>query len=65
MIVFRLPPEPEINYIKRLVGLPGDHVGSTRTTSVYVNDKPMPEERGPAYTGPKQDIWNYADAAPR
>ena len=22
----------------------------------------MPQERGPAYTGPKQDLWNYAGA---
>ena len=26
VIVFRLPPNPKINYIKRLVGLPGDRI---------------------------------------
>jgi signal peptidase I len=26
VIVFRLPSDPSINYIKRLVGLPGDHI---------------------------------------
>src|SRR6186713_1559000 len=26
VIVFRLPSDPSVNYIKRLVGLPGDHV---------------------------------------
>jgi len=25
-VVFRYPPDPSVNYIKRLVGLPGDHV---------------------------------------
>jgi len=27
---------------------------------LYVNDKPMVQERGPTYAGPKQDLWNYA-----
>jgi signal peptidase I len=62
VIVFRLPPNPKINYIKRLVGLPGDHVRVDENNQLYVNDKPMPEERGPAYTGPKQDMWNYVGA---
>ena len=26
MIVFRFPPQPTISYIKRVVGLPGDHL---------------------------------------
>ena len=26
VVVFRYPPDPAVNYIKRLVGLPGDHV---------------------------------------
>jgi signal peptidase I len=62
VIVFRLPPNPKINYIKRLVGLPGDHVRVDENNQLYVNDKPMPQERGPAYTGPKQDMWNYVGA---
>jgi len=40
VIVFRLPSDPSTNYIKRLVGLPGDHV-SVRGRQVYINDKPM------------------------
>ena len=62
VIVFRLPPNPKINYIKRLVGLPGDRVRVDENNQLYVNDKPMPQERGPAYTGPKQDMWNYVGA---
>ena len=59
VIVFRLPPNPKINYIKRLVGLPGDRIRVDENNQLYVNDKPMPQTRGPVYTGPKQDLWNY------
>jgi signal peptidase I len=37
VVVFRLPSEPSVNYIKRLVGLPGDHV-VVRDKRVYIND---------------------------
>jgi signal peptidase I len=59
VIVFRLPPNPKINYIKRLVGLPGDRIRVDEDNQLYVNDKPLPQTRGPNYTGPKQDLWNY------
>jgi signal peptidase I len=59
VIVFRLPPNPKINYIKRLVGLPGDHIRVDEANQLFVNGKLMPQERGPNYTGPKQDQWNY------
>jgi signal peptidase I len=59
VIVFRLPPNPKINYIKRLVGLPGDRIRVDENNQLYVNGKAMPQTPGPAYTGPKQDLWNY------
>jgi signal peptidase I len=62
VIVFRLPPNPKINYIKRLVGLPGDRIRVDENNQLYVNGKPVPQERGPGYAGPKQDLWNYAGA---
>jgi signal peptidase I len=62
VIVFRLPPNPKINYIKRLVGLPGDRIRVDESNQLYVNGKPQPQERGPIYTGPKQDWMNYVDA---
>ena len=61
VIVFRLPPNPKINYIKRLVGLPGDRIRVDGQDQLYVNEVPMQQEPGPAYTGPKQDLWNYTD----
>jgi signal peptidase I len=60
VIVFRLPPNPKINYIKRLVGLPGDRIRVDEQNQLYVNDVPMKQDPGPPYTGPKQDMWNYA-----
>jgi len=41
VIVFRLPSDPSVDYIKRLVGLPGDHV-LVRDNHVFINGKPMP-----------------------
>jgi signal peptidase I len=41
VVVFRYPKDPAINYIKRLVGLPGDHVQVTNDR-VTVNGKPVP-----------------------
>ncbi len=38
VVVFRLPSDPATNYIKRLVGLPGDHV-VVRDKRVWINDK--------------------------
>jgi signal peptidase I len=62
VIVFRLPPNPKINYIKRLVGLPGDRIRVDTQNRLFVNDVLQPQQPGPSYTGPKQDQWNYVDA---
>jgi signal peptidase I len=60
VIVFRLPPNPKINYIKRLVGLPGDRIRVDDNNLLYVNDVLQKQTPGPPYQGPKQDQWNYA-----
>ena len=36
IVVFRYPPEPEVNYVKRLIGLPGDKI-VYRNQTLYVN----------------------------
>ncbi len=61
VIVFRLPPNPKINYIKRLVGLPGDRIRVDARNQLYVNDVPQPQLPGPPYSGPRQDLPRYAD----
>src|SRR5580700_9967881 len=41
VVVFRYPLDPGVNYIKRLVGLPGDHVQVTHDR-ITINGKPVP-----------------------
>lgn len=46
VVVFRYPPDPSVNYIKRVVGLPGDRV-SVHDDMVTLNGKPVPtSDRG-------------------
>jgi signal peptidase I len=40
IIVFKLPRDNKTDYIKRLIGLPGDHIQVRRGT-VFVNDQPI------------------------
>jgi len=50
VVVFRLPSDPSTNYIKRLVGLPGDHV-VVREKRVYVNGELQPVTPDGVYEG--------------
>lgn len=44
VIVFKLPREPKVNYVKRVIGLPGDTV-HVRGMAVFVNGQELPEQR--------------------
>jgi signal peptidase I len=43
VMVFRFPQDPSINFIKRVIGLPGDHI-RYEGKQLYVNGEPVPKE---------------------
>lgn len=43
VMVFRFPEEPSVNFIKRVIGLPGDRI-RYEDKQLYVNGKPVPKE---------------------
>lgn len=51
VIVFKLPKDPSVNYIKRLVGMPGDTI-QVKENILYINGQPIPRKR----------IKNFLDA---
>ncbi len=42
VVVFRYPRDPSTDYIKRLVGLPGDRI-AYRNKTLYINGEPQPQ----------------------
>ncbi len=44
VIVFKLPSQPSINYIKRLIGMPGDVI-QMKHGVLYINNQRVPKER--------------------
>src|SRR4051812_23225155 len=44
VLVFRLPKDDSTDYIKRVIGLPGDRI-QMREGLLYINDKPVVRER--------------------
>jgi signal peptidase I len=50
VVVFRNPRDPSVDYIKRVVGLPGDRI-QMKDGQLYINDKPVARERLPDFVG--------------
>jgi signal peptidase I len=50
VVVFRFPQEPSVDYIKRVVGVPGDQIYYASKT-LYVNGEPIPQEPDGVYQG--------------
>jgi signal peptidase I len=48
VMVFRYPPRPSVDYIKRVVGLPGDEVAYLNK-KLSINGKPVPTEALPEF----------------
>ncbi|MBB3963805.1 MULTISPECIES: signal peptidase I [Rhizobium] len=60
VVVFRFPPNPEVDYIKRLVGLPGDRIQVTDGV-LFVNGKAVPKVQDGTFNSdyaqdPGQDV---------
>lgn len=51
IIVFRFPEEPEKDFIKRVIGIPGDVV-EIKSKQVYINGKPLNHDFG-MHTDPR------------
>ncbi len=57
VVVFRYPRDPSLDYIKRVIGLPGDHVAYYNKV-LYVNNKPVARDYVGQYMGPGQTSAN-------
>jgi signal peptidase I len=57
VVVFRYPRDPSLDYIKRVIGLPGDHIAYYNKV-LYINGEPMPREFVGQYKGPGQTFAN-------
>ena len=54
VVVFRYPRDPSVDYIKRVIGLPGDHIAYYNKV-LYVNEKPITRGFVDKYQGPGED----------
>jgi signal peptidase I len=54
VMVFRFPEDERINYIKRVIGLPGDRI-TYRNKILYINGEPMVQESNGAWIGEGQN----------
>lgn len=50
VVVFRFPMDESVDFIKRIIGLPGDHI-SYYNRRLMINDKPLPIEFQSIYAG--------------
>jgi signal peptidase I len=51
VVVFRFPNNPREDYIKRVIGIPGDKI-ELKDRRLYINDQLQPEDLVGPYTGP-------------
>src|SRR5215470_19542421 len=53
VFVFRYPENPKEDYIKRVIGVPGDEI-TYRNKTLFINGKEIPESYLGPYTGPSE-----------
>ena len=61
VFVFRFPENPKEDYIKRVIGLPGDEI-TYRNKTLFINGKEIPESYLGPYTGPSEPTRSMAGA---
>src|SRR6202163_400806 len=59
IVVFRQPKDDSVDFIKRVIGLPGDRI-QMRGGLLYINDKPVQRERVSDFIG--EDPCGSSDA---
>jgi signal peptidase I len=53
VVIFKLPRDGSTDYVKRVIGLPGDEI-LVRDAIVYINGKALPQVRAGEYVGPEE-----------
>ncbi len=55
VVVFRPPGQPDTDFIKRVIGLPGDQIRMLDGV-LFINGKPVPREPAGVFSGQDQDL---------
>jgi len=68
VVVFKYPPNPQVDYIKRVIGLPGDRI-QMRNGQLFINDVGVPREKvgqidNPDITAENRPIDVYKETLP-
>jgi signal peptidase I len=66
VVVFKLPRDNATDFIKRIIGLPGDEI-YVRNGIIYINGQAVPRVRTGDYAGPEEDgrpIPRYKETLP-
>ncbi len=65
-MVFRYPVDPSVDYVKRVIGLPGDTV-TFRAKRLTIDGQPVPTTPAPDYFDPDRVAYSkqFAETLPR
>jgi signal peptidase I len=63
VIVFKLPRDDSTDYIKRVVGMPGDRI-QVRHSILYINDQPVPREKVDTFNDDGVTYQRYRETLP-